>query len=470
MKTSTDRILTTHVGSLIRPPALQEIMRAKQGGQAYDQAAHDACLKESVAEVVRRQAEIGVDVVSDGEFGKAISWNQYVVERLSGFELRTIPPGYRPGTPGADRTRFKEFYAELDVREPMANAKTVACIGPVTYVGQAIVQRDIDNFKAALASEASGQRGNSIVRAHSASEDARERADDTRPEPGSSARAALASEASGQRGNSIVRAYSASEDARERADDTRPEPGSSARAALAGRKVEQAFMPVVAPSSVLPDRKDEYYKGEEDWLAAVTAAMRTEYKMIVDAGFILQIDDARAATAYDRMVPPGTFEEYRRWLAKFVDSLNAALEGIPEDRVRYHVCWGSWPGPHVSDVPLESIVDLILKVRAGAYVIESANPRHEHEWQVWKDVKLPPGRVLIPGVISHATNVVEHPELIAERTLRFANLLGRENVMIGTDCGFAQGTFYRRVHPSIMWAKLEALVEGARLASKQLWR
>ena len=387
MKRSTDRILTTHVGSLIRPQALQDILRAKQAGQPYDQAAYETCLKQSIDDVVSRQADIGVDVVSDGEFGKAISWNQYVVERLSGFELRAIPAGYRPGVPGADRTRFKEFYAELDVREPMANAKMVACVGPVKYIGQDILRRDIDNFKAALK----------------------------------------------------------------------------------GTKVEEAFMPVVAPSSVLPDRKDEYYKGEEDWLDAVTAAMRTEYQTIVDAGFILQIDDARAATAYDRMVPPGTFEEYRRWLAKFVESLNRALEGIPEDRVRYHVCWGSWPGPHVSDVALKDIVDLILKVRAGAYVIESANPRHEHEWQVWKNVKLPDGKVLIPGVISHATNVVEHPELIAERITRFANLLGRENVLAGTDCGFAQGTFYRRVHPTVMWAKLEALVEGARLASKQLW-
>ncbi len=388
MKRSTDRILTTHVGSLIRPPALQEFMRAKQADQPYDSAAYDACLRESVADVVRKQAEVGLDVVSDGEYGKAISWNQYVVERLSGFELRAIPAGHRPGTPGADRTRFKEFYAELDVREPMANARMVACVGPVKYIGQAIVQRDIDNFKAALK----------------------------------------------------------------------------------GRKVEEAFMPVVAPSSVLPDRKDEYYKSEDEWLDAVTAAMRTEYRMIVDAGFILQIDDARFATAYDRMVPPGTFQDYRRWLEKFVESLNRALDGIPEDRVRYHVCWGSWPGPHVSDVPLRDVVDLILKVKAGAYVIEQANPRHEHEWQVWKTAKLPPGRVLIPGVISHATNVVEHPELIAERTVRVANLVGRENVMIGTDCGFAQGTFYRRVHPTIMWAKFEALVEGARLASKQLWK
>jgi 5-methyltetrahydropteroyltriglutamate--homocysteine methyltransferase len=286
----------------------------------------------------------------------------------------------------------------------------------VKYIGQEIVRRDIANFKAALASVASGQR------------------------------------------DSIVRA-----------PDTRPEPGSSARAALAGAAVEEAFMPVVAPSSVLPDRKDEYYRREEDWLDAVTAAMRTEYRMIVDAGFVLQIDDARAATAFDRMVPPASFEDYRRWLAKFVESLNHALEGIPEERVRYHVCWGSWPGPHVSDVPLKDIVDLILKVRAGAYVIESANPRHEHEWQVWKNVKLPENKILIPGVISHATNVVEHPELVAERILRFAHLVGRENVMAGTDCGFAQGTFYRRVHPSVMWAKFEALVEGARLASKQLW-
>jgi len=388
MKRSSDRILTTHVGSLIRPEALQEMMRAKQGGKPYDRAAYEACLKQSVAEVVHHQGEVGLDVISDGEYGKAISWNQYVVERLSGFELRTIPPGYRPGTPGADRTRFKEFYAELDVREPMANDKMVACIAPVKYVGQEIVRRDIANFKAALA----------------------------------------------------------------------------------GVEVKEAFMPVVAPSSVLPDRKDEYYKGEEDWLEAVTAAMRTEYRMIVDAGFILQIDDARAATAFDRMVPPASFEDYKRWLAKFVETLNHALEGIPEERVRYHVCWGSWPGPHVSDVPLRDIVDLILKVRAGAYVIESANPRHEHEWQVWKNVKLPDGKILIPGVISHATNVVEHPELIAERILRFANLLGRENVMAGTDCGFAQGTFYRRVHPTVMWAKFEGLVEGARLASKQLWK
>jgi 5-methyltetrahydropteroyltriglutamate--homocysteine methyltransferase len=197
--------------------------------------------------------------------------------------------------------------------------------------------------------------------------------------------------------------------------------------------------------------------------------MATEYRMIVEAGFVLQLDDARAAVTYDRMVPPGSFAEYRKWVETHMDVLNAAIAGLPPERIRYHVCWGSWPGPHTSDVPLADIVDLILKVNAGAYVIEGANPRHEHEWKVWQDVKLPAGKVLIPGVISHATNVVEHPELIAERIGRYAALVGRENVIAGTDCGFAQGPFYRRVHPSIMWAKLEALAEGARLASKQLW-
>ena len=225
-------------------------------------------------------------------------------------------------------------------------------------------------------------------------------------------------------------------------------------------------MPVAAPASVIPDRKNEYYKSDEDLLHAIGDAMATEYRMIVDAGFVLQLDDARAAVTYDRMVPPASFAEYRKWVETHMDVLNAAIDGLPPERIRYHVCWGSWPGPHTSDVPLRDIVDLILKVNAGAYVIEGANPRHEHEWKVWQDVKLPAGKVLIPGVISHATNVVEHPELIAERIGRYAALVGRENVIAGTDCGFAQGPFYRRVHPSIMWAKLEALAEGARLASK----
>jgi 5-methyltetrahydropteroyltriglutamate--homocysteine methyltransferase len=389
MKRSNSRILTTHVGSLIRPTALQEFLRAKQAAKPYDQAAYQKCLTDSVAAVVRQQAETGIDVISDGEFGKSISWSQYVLERLSGFERRPIKAaGANPFTRGVDREAFAEFYAELDAREGMATTVEAVCVGPIAYTGQAELKRDIDNFKSAL-------------------------------------------------------------------KDT---------------QVEEAFMPVAAPASVIPDRKNEFYKTDEELIRAIGAAMRTEYRMIIDAGFVLQLDDARAAVTYDRMVPPKSFGDYRKWLGLQVDVLNEAIAGLPPERIRYHVCWGSWPGPHTSDVPLKDIVDLILGMKVGAFVIEGANPRHEHEWRVWENAKLPEGRVLIPGVISHATNVVEHPELVAERIVRLARLVGRENVIAGTDCGFAQGPFYRRVHPSIMWAKLTALVEGARIASAELWK
>ena len=387
MKRSTARILTTHVGSLIRPPELLQFLQAKQESRPYDEGAYRRTLRESVAGVVRRQAEAGIDVVSDGEFGKSISWSQYVLERLSGFVRRPISLGADPFARGLDRSRFADFYAELDARDGRTTATDSICVGPINYTGGTELARDIDNFRAAL-------------------------------------------------------------------NET---------------PVEEAFLPVAAPASVIPDRKNEYYANDELCLQAIGEAMRTEYRTIVDAGFLLQLDDARAAVTFDRMVPPASFQEYRSWVARHVEVLNHALEGIPADRVRYHVCWGSWPGPHTTDVPLEDIVDLILRVRAGAYVIEAANPRHEHEWRVWEKVRLPEGKVLIPGVISHATNVVEHPELIAQRILRFARLVGRDNVIAGTDCDFAQGPFIRRVHPSVMWAKLEALAEGARLATRELW-
>jgi 5-methyltetrahydropteroyltriglutamate--homocysteine methyltransferase len=388
MKRGSNRILTTHVGSLIRPAALQDFLRLKQAGKPYDAAAYQKCLRGSVAEVVHKQAEVGVDVVSDGEFGKSISWSQYVLERLSGFERRPIKQGANPFTRGVDRERFGEFYAELDAREGIATAVEAVCVGPISYAGQAELARDIDNFKSALK----------------------------------------------------------------------------------GVSVEEAFLPVAAPASVIPDRKNEYYKSDEELIRAIGAAMRTEYRTIIDAGFLLQLDDARAAVTYDRMVPPASFADYHTWLTLQLAVTNEAIAGLPADRIRYHVCWGSWPGPHTSDVPLRDIVDLILTLKVGALVIEGANPRHEHEWRVWEHVKLPEGTVLIPGVISHATNVVEHPDLVAERIVRLARLVGRENVIAGTDCGFAQGPFHRRVHPSIMWAKLSALVEGARLASAELWK
>ena len=396
MKRSEDRILTTHVGSLIRPKAIQDILAARQNGVAVDEAYHSRVLMESVAGIVKRQAETGVDVISDGEFGKSISWSQYVLERLDGFERRPVASGGAdPFARGLDRERFPEFYAELDAHDRAqgrfdggggARYESV-CVAPIAYTGQDALQRDIDNFRAAL-------------------------------------------------------------------DEV---------------DVAEGFLPVAAPASVIPDRRNEHYESDEALVFAIADAMRVEYRTISDAGLLVQVDDARAAVTYDRMVPPASMEEYRAWLGLHMEALNHALDGIPPERVRYHVCWGSWPGPHTSDVPIREIVDLILGVNAGAYVLEMANPRHEHEWAVWKDVKLPDGKVLIPGVISHATNVVEHPELVAERIVRLAEAVGRENVVGSTDCGFAQGPFHRRVHPTVQWAKLGALVEGARLASERLW-
>ena len=395
MKRSIDRVLTTHVGSLIRPSELREILRAKGRGETVDEARHTQVLKDSVSAVVQQQAATGIDVISDGEFGKTISWSQYVLERLDGFERRPLTDNSEdPFARGADRDRFPEFYAEMDAQAARVSGgdwgsvkSESVCVGPIGYSGQAALQQDIENFKVALGKV----------------------------------------------------------------------------------DVEEAFLPVAAPASAIPDRKNEYYASDEECVFALADAMRTEYKTIVDAGLLVQIDDARAAVTYDRMVPPASLEDYRNWLAMHQEALNHALRGIPEERVRYHVCWGSWPGPHSTDVALKEIVDLILSVRAGAYVIEGANPRHEHEWRVWEGVKLPEDKILIPGVISHATNVVEHPELLAERIVRLAKLVGRENVIASTDCGFAQGPFHQRVHPTIMWAKLGALVEGAQLASEQLW-
>ena len=382
MKRSENRLLTTHTGSLTRPPVLTEFSRARQQGNV-NEGAYEKQLSESVARVVRRQEEAGIDVVNDGEFGKSTSWSLYALKRLDGIELRPAEAGVNPFDRGAERNLFREFYEELesshDRRWSVVTRFDAVCVGPIEYTGLDELNRDIGNLKAAIE----------------------------------------------------------------------------------GLEVSEAFLPVAAPASAIPDRKNEYYRNEEECVVALAEALRTEYRAIVDAGFLLQVDDARAAVTYDRMVPPASFEEYYSWVERHVEVLNHALEGIPEDRIRYHVCWGSWPGPHVTDVPLEKIVDLVLKVHAGAYLLEAANPRHEHEWQVWKDVKLPEGKVLVPGVISHSTNLVEHPKLVAERLLRFASVVGRENVIAGSDCGFAQEEFNRRVHPTIMWAKLEAMVEGA---------
>jgi 5-methyltetrahydropteroyltriglutamate--homocysteine methyltransferase len=383
---SADRILTTHVGSLVRPPQVMSYIEAIENGVAVDQGAFDACLREEIVTVIRQQADAGVDIVSDGEFGKLRSWSFYVLDRLGGIEERDLDA---PRGAGRDQTLFPEFYAEYFPTQKLPKRGTAVAVSAVTYKGHAAVARDIALFKDALQAS--------------------------------------------------------------------------------GAKVAGAFLPVVAPASAVPRHGNEYYKSDEEFLFALAAALREEYKAIVDAGLYVQVDDAFLPYMYDVAFAGQDLAAYRKWAAVRIDALNHALEGIPEEKVRYHICWGSFNTPHVSDVALKDIVDLVLKVKAGAYCIEMGNPRHEHEWRVWETAKLPPGRKLVPGVISHSTNVVEHPELVAQRLVRIAKLVGRENVMGGTDCGFAQAPHVKRVHPSIMWAKLAALAEGARIASRELW-
>jgi 5-methyltetrahydropteroyltriglutamate--homocysteine methyltransferase len=384
MPKSQDRILTTHVGSLVRPLELSRYIEAIDNGVKVDQAAFDRCLADSVADVVKRQQQVGIDVVSDGEFGKFRSWSFYVLDRLGGIEERAVETARGAGR---DQLMFPDFYAEYFPTQKLPKRGTTVCVGPITYKGQAAVQKDIAVFKAGLK----------------------------------------------------------------------------------GAAVADAFLPVVAPASAVPRHKNEYYKDDEEFLFKLAEALREEYRAIVDAGLMVQIDDAFLPYMYDVAFAASELEQYRKWAAVRIEALNHAIAGLPEERIRYHICWGSFNTPHVTDVPLRDIVDLVLRVKAGGYCIEMGNPRHEHEWRVWEGVKLPAGRKLIPGVISHATNVVEHPELVAERLTRLARLVGRENVLGGTDCGFAQTPHVRRVHPSIMWAKLVALAEGARLASRELW-
>ena len=383
MKRSDKRILTTHVGSLIRPA---ELLRAgedarKQGGEA--QVRYEATLRSHVAAAVKRQAEVGVDIVNDGEFGKS-SWAAYVLGRMTGWEIRRDKLRPVPWM-GRDLTRFPEAI-RLEMPSAIDGRPTEACIGPITYKDDGAIERDCANLKAALA----------------------------------------------------------------------------------GAKVEEAFVTAVAPASTAYDGVNEYYKNDRDYVYAIADALRHEYRAIHDAGLLLQVDDAVLANMYDHLNQQSR-KTYRDWAELRVEALNHALEGIPEERIRYHVCFGSWHIPHTADAPLEDIVDLVLKVRAGAYSIESGNVRHEHEWRVWEAVKLPAHKILIPGVVTHHTTTVEHPQLVCDRIVRFARLVGRENVIAGTDCGFAQGESYQRVHPTVMWAKLEALAEGARLATKALW-
>lgn len=385
MKRSEKRILTTHTGSLVRPPQLKALAQSGQdrpeevaAGENYIQT-----LRSATAEVVRKQAAIGLDIISDGEFGKA-SWSNYVLNRISGFEVR--PHQLRPAEwLGRDLERFGEIIAR-EMPSVVKGRPTEACVAPIEYRDRAPIRRAIANFQAAL-------------------------------------------------------------------QDTR---------------VEEAFLTAVAPASTAYDGVNEYYATEKEYVFALAEALRQEYLEIYGAGLILQVDDAVLANMYDHLVQQSP-ERYREWAQLRVDALNYALRDIPEDRIRYHVCFGSWHVPHLADAELGDLIDLIVQVRAGAYSIEAANPRHEHEWRVWQGGKLPRGRILIPGVITHHTMTVEHPRLVADRIVRYAKIVGPQNVIAGSDCGFAQVDVIERVPEPVMWAKFEALVEGAALASKELY-
>jgi 5-methyltetrahydropteroyltriglutamate--homocysteine methyltransferase len=386
MKLSTDRILTTHVGSLPRPDDLFELMLARMDGKAVEEKAYAERVRAAVRDSVRQQVDAGLDVVNDGEMGKP-SFITYAAARLDGLEKRE---GNRPSPFANTRETqdFPEYYQSAVAEQVSARRRRalMVCAGPIKYKGQAQLKSDLETLKSAVA----------------------------------------------------------------------------------GSGATEAFVPAIAPSNIETTTPNEHYKNAEEYVFAIAEAMREEYKAIVDAGFLLQIDDPFLVTYYI-MRPQLGIAECRKWAEVRVEALNTALKGIPADRVRFHTCYSINMGPRVHDMQLKDIVDVILKVNAGAYSFEAANPRHEHEWEEWRRAKIADDKVLIPGVITQSTVLVEHPELVAQRLLRFADVVGRERVIAGADCGFASFAGSNEVHPSIVWAKFKSLVEGARIASRQLW-
>jgi len=387
MKRSVDRVLTTHVGSLARPDDLLRMMLAKERGQDYDRADFQATVERAVADVLQRQADAGLDVVCDGEQGKA-SFLTYVSQRLGGFEP-SQDAGEDLWQDSRETRAFPEFYeANQRLRAGIvAQPVRLVCSSPVTYTGHDALQKDI----------------------------------------------------------------------------------ATVREASSGIAAEEVFMTAISPSDVEGQQPNSYYASEEEYLYAIADAMHEEYRAIVDAGLLLQVDDPRLLTYYISE-PELSVADCRKWAELRVEVLNHALRGIPEDRIRFHTCYGINIGPRVHEMNLKDIVDIMLRVNAGAYSFEAANPRHEHEWRVWQDIDLPEDKTLIPGVISHSTPLVEHPELIAQRLVRFADTVGRERVIGGSDCGFSSfANTEPEIHPTIVWAKFQALAAGARLASSELW-
>jgi 5-methyltetrahydropteroyltriglutamate--homocysteine methyltransferase len=379
MKRSTDRILTTHTGSLPRPADLLKVIADQEAGAAESASAR-AHVKAAVADIVRKQLETGVDIVNDGEMGKP-SYSTYVKDRLSGYGGETTL------LPIRDLAEFPEF-AERFMRDGVIeHLKRPACTGPVAYTNLEPLQRDLDNLKAAVAA----------------------------------------------------------------------------------RHPAEAFMSSASPGVITIFLGNHHYKSHEEYIAALADAMKTEYQAIHQAGFILQVDCPDLAMGRHIQFPDAPLSEFRKTIELHVEALNHALAGIPADRVRLHLCWGNYEGPHHLDVPLRDIIDIVFKANAAGISYEASNPRHEHEWAVFKDIKLPDGKVLIPGVLDSTNNFIEHPELVAQRICNIARVVGKENVLAGTDCGFATVAGYTPVEPKITWAKFAAMAQGARLATDELW-
>ena len=384
MLRSLGAFLTTHVGSLPRPDDLLTMMIKREDGGDIDPAVFAARANRAVEEIVKKQVDLGIDVVNDGEQGK-VSFVTYVGERLSGIVPGEPRGNLWKGT--REGQAFPEFYAEVEAHASGApgRARQMICVDHLRYSGQRQLDEQLRAFRAA--------------------------------------------------------------------------------ADRAG--VKEAFVPSISPSNVERWQRNDYYKTNDDYLEAIAEAMRVEYEAIVDAGFLLQIDDPAMATRYT--MTTDSLDNTRKWANVRVDVLNHALRNISEENIRFHTCYSINMGPRSTDMELKDLVDIMLRVRAGAYSFEFANPRHEHEWKIWENVKLPAGKILIPGVISHTTVLVEHPELVAERIMRFANVVGPENLIAGADCGFASFAASHEMHPSIVWAKLAALVEGANIASRRVW-
>jgi 5-methyltetrahydropteroyltriglutamate--homocysteine methyltransferase len=380
---STDRIMTTHAGSLPRPQLIRDLLTNRKDGQIADPAALDAALPAAVKDVVRKQIECGLDSVNDGEFGK-VNFTNYVMDRVSGLEVRPPDPKayqYRLNMIARDERKFPAYFEQVYHRPTIAGGLP-HCVGPLRYTGHAQVARDAANLKAAAA----------------------------------------------------------------------------------GRQVAELFVPTNTPGTAEHWMINDHYPSQEAMVFAIADCLHEEYKAITDAGLVLHLDDPDLPDGWN-IFPDMDERAYRKYAELRVDALIHALKGIPRDLVRLHVCWGSFHGPHHDDIPLQDIIDLIFKVPADSYSIEASNPCHEHEWRVFEEVKLPDGATLVPGVIGHYCDFIEHPDLVAERLVRYANLVGKENVIAGTDCGIGP----RVGHPQIAWAKFEAMAEGARRATKRLW-